>query len=91
MAFNSSIKFSSWYPFYRQRRIAPAIERLRDQPDDRGAIQNLTEGSVLSVALAESVVLVGCALRFLGATRPQAAPIYLAGVFLMLLWWPKQP
>jgi hypothetical protein len=78
-------------PIVRRQKIAPAIERLRDQPDDRGAIQNLTAGSIVSVVvLAESVVLCGFALRFLGGTRPQAAPFYLAGVFLMLLWWPKR-
>lgn len=77
--------------FYRQRKVAPSIERLRDQLDDTGAIQNLTAGSILSVVLAESVVLCGFALQFLGATRPQAAPFYFAGVFLMLLWWPKRP
>lgn len=76
---------------YRQRRIVPAIERLRDQPGDTGAIQNLTIGSILIVVLAESVVFYGCMLRFLGATRLQATPFYLVGIFLMLLWWPKQP
>ena len=77
--------------FFRQKKTAPAIERLHDQPNDRGAIQNLMAGSILSVVLAESVVLYGFALRFLGATRPQAAPFYVAGIFLMLLWWPRQP
>jgi hypothetical protein len=77
--------------FFRRKRIGPAIDRLRDQPDDRGAMQSLTAASILSVVLAESIVLLGYALRFLGATRWQSVPFYLAGIFLMLLWWPKRP
>lgn len=46
---------------------------------------------ILCFALSESVALYGFVLRFLGASRAEAAPFFVAAVGLFLLCYPQTP
>jgi hypothetical protein len=71
--------------------IRPALERLRLKSDDLASLLKWRTGAILTAVLFESLVLLGFALRFIGGTRLQSAPFYVAGIGLMLLFWPRRP
>lgn len=75
----------------RSRMIGRAYETLRVKPDDRESLNRWRVGAVLSAALAEAVVLYGLVLYLIGKPVRQAAPFFVVGAVVMLLWWPKQP
>ncbi len=77
--------------FVRTKKIRPALDALQAKPDDRDALGSWKSGTVLTDVMVECVVLFGFAQRFLGATPAQAAPFYITGIALMLLWWPRRP
>jgi hypothetical protein len=76
---------------FRLRTLQPAAEVLQTSPDDRMALSRWRFGNILSFVLAESIVLLGFALRFLGGTITQSLPFYIVGLALMLVWWPGRP
>jgi hypothetical protein len=75
----------------RTKLLGPAFEKLRMQADDAGALANWRKGVLVSDVLAESVVLFGVAIHFVGAPNTQVIPFPLGGIALMLFWWPKRP
>lgn len=77
--------------FFRMRMVTAAIEALRTKPEDQSAIGRWRAGNILSCVLAESIVLFGFALRFIGGTSVQSLPFYLAGMAMMILWFPRRP
>ena len=77
--------------FFRFKVLQPAAETLQRKSDDPGALARWRIGNLLSCLLAESLVLLGFALRFTGGTTRQSVPFYIVGIGLMLLWWPRRP
>jgi hypothetical protein len=77
--------------FFRFKVLQPAAEKLQGKSDDQGALAHWRIGNLLSWLLAESVVLLGFALRFTGGTTMQSVPFYIVGIGLMLFWWPRRP
>ena len=77
--------------FFRSKVLQPAAETLQAKSDDQSALARWRIGNLLSCLLAESVVLLGFALRFMGGTTMQSVPFYLVGIGLMLVWWPRRP
>jgi F0F1-type ATP synthase membrane subunit c/vacuolar-type H+-ATPase subunit K len=75
----------------RQAMIGRALETLQLRPDDTLAITRWRTGYIILFALAETVVLYGLVLRFIGATLKQVVPIYVAGIVLLLLVQPRKP
>ena len=75
----------------RLKMVQPATEILSSRSDDAAALKRWQTGSILSYVMFESVVLYGFVFRMMGASLYQAAPFYLAGVLLMILWWPRRP
>jgi hypothetical protein len=75
----------------RARMLRPAFAKLRANPNDPDGHRRWRLGSLISDSLALSIVLYGFVLRFTGATSVQAAPFYVGGFVLMLLWWPRRP
>src|SRR5579864_3723804 len=73
----------------RSRMVTPAQEKLRDQTDDVEALKRWRIGSLVSLVLVESVALYGFVLRFMGGTRTQSWPFYLAAILIMLVWTPR--
>jgi hypothetical protein len=77
--------------FFRLKMLQPAAATLQTIPDDQSSLARWRIGNLLSCLLAESVVLFGFALRFLGGTSTQSLPFYIVGIALMLVWWPRRP
>lgn len=75
----------------RARMLRPALAALRTTPDDAVAIKRWKSGTIIGDTLAEAVFIEGFALRVLGGALVDAAPFYVAGALLMLLWWPRRP
>jgi len=76
---------------FRSRTVAPAEETLRLNPQDSTALRRWRAGQITSLALAESVVLDGFVLRFVGAEWRVAGLFFVAGAALMLLFTPRRP
>jgi hypothetical protein len=77
--------------FLRFKILGSALDTLRSTPNDPASLAQWRRGVIVSDVLAESAVLFGFALRFTGATMEESLPFYLAGVGLMVLWWPRRP
>ena len=77
--------------FLRSRWIGAAYETLRARPDDPISLALWRKGAVISAALGESVALYGVVIYLTSGNAKQAAPFFVAGLFVMLMWWPKQP
>jgi hypothetical protein len=77
--------------FFRIKMLEAAAETLVANPDDPMALGRWRTGNLLSFLLAESVVLFGMALRFIGGTTMQSLPFYAVGIAIMLVWWPRRP
>jgi hypothetical protein len=73
----------------RARLLPAAGEALRRNADDAGAIQRWRAVVLLSLALSETAVLFGLALRLAGAPGKVCAIFYGAGIFLLLAWTPR--
>jgi hypothetical protein len=77
--------------YFRTNKLQQALETLQSKQGDVTAIQQWRFVGILSAVLLESVVLMGFALRFLGAPLKMSLPFYIVGIALMLLWWPQRP
>jgi F0F1-type ATP synthase membrane subunit c/vacuolar-type H+-ATPase subunit K len=75
----------------RRKLIGPAFETLRQKPDDATALGQWRRGVVISAALGESIVLFGVVIYLIGGASRQAAPFFVVGTLVMLLWWPRRP
>jgi hypothetical protein len=71
--------------------IQPALESLRANSEDGGALVRWRLGSILSTVLAESAALFGIVIHFVGGPETQAAVSIFASGAVMLLWWPREP
>lgn len=75
--------------YYFRTKLPPAVEKLRRDSNDLGALMQWRKGTIVSLALISAIELYGFALRFLGAPRPVAWGFYVAAAILLLLWRPK--
>ena len=75
----------------RKRDAAKAVEALRTDPANAQAQFHWYKGHLVAAVLAESIGLLGFAIRFVGATLPVAAAFYAANVVLLFILWPAQP
>jgi hypothetical protein len=73
----------------RSRLLAPCMEISRSNPDDPQALGRWRTGNLVSFTLAESVALLGFALKFLGASWFVAGPFFTTAIFLLLIWTPR--
>ena len=75
----------------RSRKLGPAFDALRTNPNDAKALDLWRQGSLVSACCAMTVVLFGLVLHFLGASRLQVAAFFVVGTTAMLFWWPRRP
>lgn len=75
----------------RQMMVGRAFAMLQTQPNDALAMARWRTGYIIIFAACEAVVLFGFLARFMGATAVEAAPFYAAGIFLLLLFYPRKP
>jgi hypothetical protein len=74
---------------YRTRTFQPAIELLRNSPEDPVAIGRWRGGVILSMVFCEYVVLFGLTLKLLGVSWNVCGIFDAVGIFFMLAWWPR--
>jgi hypothetical protein len=75
----------------RSRKLVPAFEKLRANPDDPAALLLWRTGAVISVCLAESAAVFGVVTYFVGGSLRQVAPFLVMGAIAILFWWPRKP
>lgn len=75
--------------FVRSRYISSGEDALGGNPEDAEALAKWRAGQITSFALAESVMLFGIALKFLGAEWKIAGPFFVVGLVLLLVWFPR--
>jgi hypothetical protein len=73
----------------RRKFLNAAEERLRQEPHDAKGLQLWRTGNLLSFAIAESVMLLGVAQKFLGARWTISGIFFALGLLLMILWMPR--
>jgi len=75
--------------FLRSRNVIASADKLRTDPQDAVALRTWRSGQIISLTLAESVVLFGFLLKFLGASWNVAGVFFGVGILLLLAWTPK--
>lgn len=73
----------------RRKKLQPAMEKLRQDPNDSEALKNWRAASIAPSILAESIGLFGFVLRFMGAGRGVSWPFFLASLVLLAMWRPR--
>jgi hypothetical protein len=63
--------------------------RLGVDPQDATSLKQWRSGQIVSFAFAESVVLYGFLLKFLGAGWNIAGMFFVVGILVLLAWTPK--
>jgi hypothetical protein len=77
--------------FVRRKFITGAERVLSSQPNDPAALARLRGGYIVIWALAETIVLYGLVLRYMGFGVTQVSPFFLGGFVLMLFMPPRRP
>src|SRR5258706_8908247 len=73
----------------RKKFLDGAAERLRGDPQDARGLHLWRTGNILSFTIAESAMLLGVALKFLGARWTVSGVFFAFGAILMALWMPR--
>ena len=74
----------------RLKTVQPALQSLPANPNDLALLSRWKRGAILIRILLEVIVLLGAALRIMGASFSHVLPFYIIPIALMLLWWPRQ-
>lgn len=77
--------------FIRRKFITAAETLLSSQPNDPAALARLRGGYIVIWALAETIVLYGLVLRYMGFSFAQVSPFFMGGFVLMLFMPPRRP
>lgn len=75
--------------YFRRKRLSPALEKLRRDSNDTGALKEWRFSTLLSLVLAESIALYGFVLQFMGASRRVSWPFFISALILMMVWRPQ--
>ena len=73
----------------RKRFLDGAAESLRKDPRDAKGLRLWRTGNIFSFCVAESAMLFGVALKFLGARWTVSGMFFVLGLFPMICWMPK--
>ncbi len=76
---------------FRRMMVDKAAAALGTQSDEPNALARWRAGSIITLALSESVALLGFAARMLGFSFSQVVMFYLAGLLLMMFLLPRKP
>jgi len=77
--------------FFRRKTSESAGQVLRSDPENQQALTRWRSGQIVSFVLAESIVLLGFAQRFLGGPVKVAILYYFVAGVLFLLFRPSEP
>jgi len=73
----------------RRKFLNGAEESLRKEPHDAKGLQLWRTGNIFSFAVAESVMLLGVAQKFLGARWTISGIFFALGLLLLIVWMPR--
>lgn len=74
----------------RQKLLVEPARTLVSDPENAPILRRWVSGNIVSFAFAESIVLFGVVLRFLGERWRVAAIFFGAGLLLLLFWAPRK-
>lgn len=77
--------------FFRRMMVDKAAAILGSHPDEPSALARWRAGSIITLALCESVALFGFVSRMLGFSFSQVAMYYLSALILMIFLLPRRP
>jgi hypothetical protein len=77
--------------FSRGAMVTEAGEKLRLNPDDSAALRDFQKGYIIAFALAESAIIFGVVVRFLGGSWNHALALAAIGIVSLLLCTPRRP
>jgi hypothetical protein len=75
--------------YFRRNRLFPALDKLRQDPNDSSALKQWRGSITINLCLTEAIALYGFMLRFIGASRRVSWPFLGAALILMLVWRPQ--
>ncbi len=75
--------------FFRMKYLRPGAEALRKNQEDVQAARQWRTGTVVSLVFAESIVMFGLVVRMIGASWNVSGIFYVAGILVLLAWWPR--
>jgi hypothetical protein len=77
--------------FLRRMMVDKAAASLGSRPDEPSALARWRGGSIITLALCESVALFGFVARMLGFSLAQVGMFYLSALILMIFLLPRRP
>jgi len=74
----------------RQRLVMAPAAALASDPENKAVLRRWRGGNIVSFAFAESIMLFGVVLKFMGERWNIVAVFFAAGLLMLLLWTPKK-
>jgi len=74
----------------RQRLVIAPAAALVSGPENKTILRRWRAGNIVSFAFAESIMLFGVVLKFLGERWSIVAIFFAVGLLMLLLWSPKE-
>jgi len=74
----------------RQRLVIATAATLVSDPENKTILRRWRAGNIVSFTFAESIMLFGVVLKFLGERWNIVAIFFAAGLLMLLLWSPKR-
>jgi len=74
----------------RQRLVIATAVALVSDPENKTILRRWRAGNIVSFTFAESVMLFGVVLKFLGERWNIVAIFFAVGLLMLLLWSPKR-
>jgi hypothetical protein len=75
---------------FRRKLLPSAIEDLRQNPQNAGALLQWRKAQILTAVLLVIVALLGLMLRVMGGSFFGALPFYLMSLVMLLVWRPRE-
>jgi hypothetical protein len=75
--------------YFRRKRLIPALDKLRQNPNDSSALKQWRGSITVNLSLTEAIALYGFMLRFMGASRRVSLPFFAGALILMLVLRPQ--
>jgi len=85
-----ALSLLSFFWFWKKQYL-PALDDLRNQPENIRAIQRWRTYWTILACVANSVAVLGLIFWMAGKTLQQSLPFFVAGFLLLLLLWPRTP
>jgi uncharacterized membrane protein len=75
--------------YFRRKKLFPALEQLRRDPNDETALKDWRSANILNFVFTFSITLDGLVTRVLGGSRNVSWAFFLAALVLLAIWRPQ--